>query len=133
MRVAFPEQAPFTSTGPLVLFNGGVRHGTTTMYIHAYVNVPAPTALVTVVKIKKIHQGHYGTRSIATIPTIAGGSGSLIAFNLSVHRTFRRNGSKQGYLLARCATGRFFAHGTVAFAGGTPIAGTVVRPCAPAG
>ena len=129
VRVAFPEQRPFFSTGPLVLVNGGVRGGVTTMYIHAYVNVPAPTALVTTVKIKKIRKGRFGTRAIAAIPTIAGGSGSVTSFDLKIQRSFRRNGSRQSYLLARCANGRFFALGTVAFAGGPRVSGTVVRAC----
>jgi|GEM_PF-5392697 len=37
------EQPSFNASGPLVLFNGGVRGGVTTMYIHAYVSVPTPT------------------------------------------------------------------------------------------
>lgn len=133
VRVAFPEQAPFTSTGPLVLFNGGVKGGVTTVFIHAYVKVPAPTALITVVKTKKIHSGKYGNRSVATIPEIAGGSGSLIDYSLSVHRTFTSSGHKQSYLVASCPTGKFFAHGTVAFTNGTKVDGTIVRPCTPGG
>jgi hypothetical protein len=129
VRVAFPEQAPFTSTGPLVLFNGGVKGGKTTLYIHAYVNVPAPTALVTVVKTKKIHSAKFGYKSVATIPTIAGGSGSVTDFSLKVHRTF---GHHQSYLAASCATGKFFAHGTVVFSS-AKLSGTVVRPCTPKG
>ena len=82
VRVSFPEQPSFSASGPLVLFNGGVRGGVTTMYIHAYVSVPTPTALVTVVKIKKIHKGRYGTRAEARIPKIAGGSGSLTKLQL---------------------------------------------------
>lgn len=129
VRVEFPEQAPFFSTGPLALFNGGVRRGVTTMYIHAYVSVPAPTALVTVVRIKKVRKGRFGTRAIARIPVIAGGSGSVTRFNMKIQRSFRRNGKKQGYLLARCANGRFFARGDVSFLGGPRIGGTVVRAC----
>jgi hypothetical protein len=129
VRVAFPDSTPFKASGPLVLFNGGVRLGVTTMFIHAYVAVPVPTALVTEVKIKKIRKGRFGTRAIARIPTIAGGSGAVTRFDLVVKRRFKRNGEQQSYLLARCANGRFFAHGTVAFKGGTRIAGTVVRPC----
>ena len=129
VRVAFPEQQPFFSTGPLVLFNGGVRRGVTTMYIHAYVSVPAPTAIVTRVKIKRIRRGRFGTRAIARIPLIAGGSGSLIRFSMKIERMFRHRGKRQSYLLARCATGRFFAHGDVAFAGGPRIGGTIVRAC----
>jgi hypothetical protein len=133
VRVAFPEQQGFGASGPLVLFNGGVKGGVTTMYIHAYVNVPAPTAIVTVVKIKKIHKGHYGTRAEARIPTIAGGSGSLTAFNFKIHRTFKYKGKKRSYLLARCANGRFFAHATTAFTDGTRATGTIVRSCTPRG
>lgn len=129
VRVAFPESTPFFSTGPLVLFNGGVRGGVTTMYIHAYVNVPAPTAIITPVKIQKIRKGRFGTRATARIPVIAGGSGSLIRFNLFVKRLFKRNGKRQSYLLARCATGRFFAKGTVLFRDGTRLTGTVIRRC----
>lgn len=129
VRVAFPEQAPFNAKGPLVLFNGGVRGGVTTMFIHAYVAVPTPTALITTVKIKKIHKGPYGTRAVARIPVIAGGSGSVTSFKLTVHRLFKRAGRKQSYLLARCANGHFLAHATVAFTGGERIAGGVVRAC----
>lgn len=129
VRVEFPEQQPFFSTGPLVLFNGGVKRGVTTMYIHAYVNVPAPTAIVTPVKIRKIRKGRFGTRAIARIPRIAGGSGSLIRFNMAIKRTFKYRGKQQSYLLARCANGRFFAHGDIAFVGGPRIGGTVVRAC----
>ena len=134
VRVAFGgEQAPFDASGPLVLFNGGVRGRVTTMYIHAYVSVPVPTALVTVVKIKKIHRGRYGTRAVAKIPTIANGAGSLVDFNLKVHRSFRYRGRRHSYLLARCANGHFFAHATTAFADGTRATGTIVRACAARG
>ncbi len=129
VRVAFPESTPFGANGPLVLFNGGVHHGVTTMYIHAYVSVPAPTAIVTVVRIKKVHHGRFGTRSIARIPQIAGGAGALTRFNLAIKRNFRYKGKKRSYLLARCANGRFFAHGTVAFDDGSRVAGNVVRSC----
>jgi len=131
VRVAFPEQAPFESSGPLVLFNGGVRGGVTTMYIHAYVDVPAPTAIVTRVKIKKIHKGRYGTRAVASIPVIAGGSGSVVQFSLAVHRRFKRHGKKQSYLLARCANGHFFAHAVAKYRDGRTVVGNVVRACTP--
>jgi hypothetical protein len=129
VRVKFAEQRPFYATGPLVLFNGGVRRGATMMYIHAYINVPAPTAIVTPVKIKRIRKGRFGTRAIARIPKIAGGNGSLTHFSLKIDRKFRHRGKRQSYLLARCANGRFFARGDVAFKGGPRIRGTVIRAC----
>ncbi len=131
VRVAFPEQTPFESSGPLVLFNGGVRGGVTTMFIHAYVNVPAPTAIVSRVKIKKIHKGRYGTRAVANVPVIAGGSGSVVQFNLAVHRLFKRHGKKQSYLLAKCANGHFFAHAVAKYRNGNTMVGNIVRACTP--
>jgi hypothetical protein len=129
VRVQFPEQKPFYSSGPLTLFNGGVKGKVTTMYIHAYVNVPAPTAIVTPVKIKSVRKGRFGTRAIARIPRIAGGAGSVTHFEMKIQRSFRFKGKKQSYLLARCANGRFFAQGDVTFADGTRAKGTVVRGC----
>jgi hypothetical protein len=129
VEVAFPEQPPFSSTGPLELFNGGVHHGVTTMYIHAYVSVPTPTAIVTVVKIKHEHKGPYGTRAVARIPKIAGGSGSLTKFNFVIHRIFRRHGRRQSYLLARCANGRFRAHAVLQTDNGQRISGSILRRC----
>lgn len=129
VRVAFPESQPFYATGPLVLFNGGMRGRITTMFIHAYVSVPAPTAIVTTVKIRKIHKGPFGTRATARIPKIAGGAGSLVRFQLKIHRLFRRSGRRQSYLLARCATGHFLAHAVLDSVGGPRLVGNVARPC----
>jgi hypothetical protein len=131
VEVAFPEQAPFSASGPLVVFNGGVRHGVTKLYVHAYVSVPTPTALVTRVTVKKIHKGRFGTRALARIPVIAGGSGSVTGFQLSIHRNFRRHGRRQSYLLARCANGHLFAHARVDFRGGGRFGGGIARTCRP--
>ncbi len=129
VRVAFPDSIPFNATGPLVFFNGGVKGKTTTLLIHAYVAVPTPTAIVTTVKVKKIHKGRYGTRATAKIPVIAGGSGAVTRFNLSIKRDFKRGGKRQSYLLARCQRGSLAAHGIGTFSDGTRLTGTIVRPC----
>lgn len=129
VAVDFTDQKPFTATGPLLLFNGGVEGGKTRMYIHAYVNVPTPTAIVTPVVIKKVKQGRYGTRAIAKIPRIANGAGKVTFFKFKIDRKFRRKGKRQSYLVARCANGRFYAHAKSFFDDGTSAEGTIVRAC----
>jgi hypothetical protein len=129
VEVEFPDQAPFSATGPLVAFNGGVKGGTTTLLIHAYVNVPAPTAIVTTVKIKKRRKGPYGLRSIASVPVITNGYGSPTAFKLKFGKKFKYKGKQVSYLTAQCATGRFYAHADSKFSDGTHVAGDVVVPC----
>ncbi len=123
VQVEFPESTPFSAEGPLVVFNGGEKGGTTTLFVQAYVAVPAPTALVTTVKIKKVNKGPYGLQSIASVPTIAGGSGSVTQFELTLNK------KKQKYIEAKCPTGRFLAEATAVFTNGTSIKGQVVRPC----
>lgn len=129
VRVQFPDSNPFNATGPLVFFNGGVRGGTTLLYIHAYVAVPTPTAIVTTVRIKKRRSGKFGLRSVATVPSIAGGYGSVLRYKFKIKRTFKFKGKKRSYLLARCSHGRFYARGDTKFSDGTRVVGSVVVPC----
>jgi hypothetical protein len=133
VEVAFPESNPFSAKGPLVLFNGGVHGGTTLLFAHAYVAVPAPTAVVATVKITRIHRGHYGLHTVTQVPAIAGGAGSVTQFRLAINRRFTYQGKKESYLTASCPTGRYYTEGKILFAGGTLLQGIHVLPCTPMG
>jgi hypothetical protein len=123
VEVQFPESSPFTAKGPLVIFNGGEKGGKSLMLIHAYVSVPAPTAIVTPVLTNKEHKGPYRLHSVTKIPLIAGGAGSVTGFYLSIDR--------KGYLTANCSNGHFSAHLTANFRDGTSVSGSFERPCTP--
>lgn len=121
-EIDFEEQPPIPVKSELLAFNGGFKGGVTTLYLHAYITVPTPAAIITVVKIKRINKGRFGLQSVATIPKIAGGSGSVTFFKLQL---------KKGILSATCADGHLDARGTAVF-GTTPptkLNGAVVRPC----
>jgi hypothetical protein len=133
VEVAFPEQAPFRSTGPLVLFNGGVQGPTTTLYLHAYVNVPAPTAIVTKATVTRIDRGRFGLHIAAKIPKIAGGSGSVTMFDLRVGRRYTHKGKKMSFLTAGCPTGTWLTKGNAVFADGTRLSITHPFTCTPKG
>jgi hypothetical protein len=133
VEVAFPEQAPFRSTGPLVLFNGGVRGRTTTLLLHAYVDVPAPTAIVTRATITRIHEGRFGLNIRAKVPKIAGGSGSVTMFELRVGRRYAYKGERKSLLTASCPTGTWMAKGNAGFVDGTRLSISHAFPCTPKG
>lgn len=119
--IKFPEQPKeIPVKSDLLVFNGGFKGGVTTLFIHAYITVPTPAAIITTVKIKKIHKGRYGLGSVATIPKIAGGSGSVKSFSLSLQK---------GILSGTCPDGHLNARGTAVFADGTRASGGVVRKC----
>jgi hypothetical protein len=121
IQIEFPEQAPIPVSSKLLVFNGGFKGGVTTLFIHAYITVPTPAAVVTTVKISKIHNGRYGTKSVASIPKIAGGSGSVTSFSLKV--------SKRGVLTLKCPDGKIYAHGNAVFSDNTRAQAEVIRTC----
>ena len=129
VEVEFPEQAPFIAKSKLLAFNGGFSGGKTTILIHAYLSSPVSAAVVTTVKITKVKNGRYGTKSIASVPRIAGGYGSVKNFSL----TFDRGYKNTPYLFAKCPDGHLNAKATPVFADGTRLTGSFVRSCTPKG
>lgn len=132
-EVAFPEQRPILVPSKLLAFNGGTAGGTTTIYIHAFFTAPITGALVTTVKIKKQNKGRYGLRSVASVPVLAGGNGSIRDFKLKFFKTFTYKGKKQSYFLAQCKDGKFVANAKSVFRDGSSIEGGVTRTCTPKG
>jgi len=121
VEVALPEQRPIPVNSKLLVVNGGTAGGKTTLFIHAFFSAPVSGAVVTTVKIKKIHNGRYGTKSVATIPKIANGAGSVTSFSLTIN--------KKGVLMAKCPDGKLQAKATGVFADGTKATGSIVRTC----
>ncbi len=129
VEVKLAEQPPIIAKSDLLVFNGGFKGGVTTLYIHAYITVPVPAAIVTTVKIKKVHNGRYGLQSTATIPPIASGNGSVLSFHLKINKKFTYKGKKVSVLTAKCPDGRLQAHATAYFSDGTKASTEFVRPC----
>ncbi|HET9199282.1 MAG TPA: hypothetical protein VFN92_13630 [Solirubrobacterales bacterium] len=129
VEVAFPEQKPIESTGPLVLFNGGERNGVVTVFAHAYVNVPAPTAVVSTVEIRRVSKGSLGLHLVVRIPKIAGGAGSPVAARFSMRREYAYKGKRLSVLSGRCPDGRMLGRGTFTYSDGTSLSGAILRPC----
>ncbi len=61
-RSSSPNRPRSRPTAQLLVFNGGVKGGVTTFYIHAYLTQPITAAIVTTVKIKKSGSGRYELR-----------------------------------------------------------------------
>jgi hypothetical protein len=131
-EIAFPEQAPFSASGPLLIFNGAPKGGKQVLIFHVHANVPAPTTFVTTALISKIG-GRFGTKAEIQIPTITSGQGSLTGFRATLGKSWTYKGKKESLLLAQCPTGSLHARGEFVFADGTKGSGEVVRACTPTG
>lgn len=128
-EIEFAESAPVPVKSKLLVFNGGFKGGVTTLYIHAFFKIPVPGAIVTTLKISKIHKGPYGLRTVATIPKIAGGAGSVTAFSLKIDKKYTYKGKKVSVLSLSCPDGKVPVAITANFADGTSASVNFVRPC----
>lgn len=140
VQIAFAEQAPIRVPSPLLIFNGGTRRGVTTMFIHSFITVPVPAAIVTTITIRNIRKGRFGQRVVAKVPRIVGGAGSALNFKFTIPRKFFRfKRGRHTYLEGRCRDGRFVARvlravfrneaRTPGVAPQTVLNGGVVVPC----
>jgi hypothetical protein len=129
VEVSFPEQRPIHSTGPLVLFNGGEQHGVVTVLAHAYVNVPAPTAVVATAQVSRVSKGALGLHVEVEVPRIAGGAGSTVAARFAMRRVYTYKGKRRSVISGRCPDGRILGRGTFDYSDGTSLSGGLVRSC----
>jgi hypothetical protein len=129
VRVAFPDQTPFNATGPLILFNGGSKGGVITLFLHTYVAVPTPTAVVATAELRRAIGERLANHFIFSVPLIAGGSGSVIHAGIVGGRLYDYRGERKSFVSAKCADGRFLGRGTFKFRDETQITGSVIRRC----
>lgn len=127
-QAAFPEQAFINPRGVLLAFNGPTVGGYPEMLFYAYIDVPAPTALVVVAKLGP-DSGKYAYRISATVPKLVGGYGSLTGFELTFGRKWTYKGKQHSYLSAECPNGDFTNQFEAAFGDGTHLSGTLFDRC----
>ena len=134
-EVEFPESAAFSARGPLLIFNGPASPAGPAypdMLFYVYVSVPAPTAVIVHTKLAK-DSGKYGFTISTTIPVVAGGSGSLTGFELTVDRQWTYKAAAA--LLSECGVPRrpLLNQVDATFLGGPDVDGTLVSSCQPKG
>jgi hypothetical protein len=129
-EIALPEQAPFSASGPLLIFNGAPKGGKSTVILYVFAHVPAPTTFVTTGTVGTA-SGQYGTRVVINIPTIVGGYGSVTSIEFTIQKTWNSMEGKKSYLLASCPVGRLVARGDLVFTNSTKLSGRIARSCTP--
>lgn len=131
VEVAFPEQKPIVSTGPLVLFNGGERNGVVRVLVHTYVNVPAPTAVVATVEVSRVAKEGLGLHIEVEVPKIAGGAGSVVGARFGIRRVYTYRGKPRSVISGRCPDGHILGRGSFTYSDKTVLVGGILRSCSP--
>jgi hypothetical protein len=99
LEIAEDEGLPTLLAARVLVFNGGRRAGVAKLLIHTFVKLPVPTAIVTRVTIATKATGLH---TVARIPVIAAGRGSLVGIAFELGATYVHKGRKVGYFEARC-------------------------------
>lgn len=128
IEVAFPEAAPITEGGKVLLFNGGIKHGGQVLLAHSYLTDPTPVAILTTVKVRRTGGGH-GVQATATVPTIAGGAGSVTFFKLKLGKKYSFRGRRMSVVSANCSHGRIRMKVRGTFGNGASAQGSMAPGC----
>jgi hypothetical protein len=91
--------------------------------------VPAPTAVVATVKIRRVDKGAYGMHIEVQVPKIAGGSGSVVGARFRMRRVYDAGGKRRSFLSGRCPDGKMQGRGTFRYSDGTALTGILLRSC----
>jgi len=132
--VALPDQSPYPSDGKILAFNGRLR-GRPVIYIHIYGPEPLPISNVLTFELRK-DDGQFGSKLVAELPQVAADWGYVSGLDLSLRRTYMRDGRKRSYLSASCPAPSGFRAATYSlarvsfgFGDGRTLSSTLTRSC----
>lgn len=135
--VIFPDQAPYRTTGRLLVFNGRTKGDKPALFAHIFTTQPFATSFVVTFAIKAIKSGTYGTELTASLPQALGNWGFVDRIKLTLRRKYRYLGKSLSYFNAACpapkgtSTAAFpLALAAFSFAGGQKLSATVEKSCA---
>lgn len=83
-------------------FNGVPKNGKPTVILHTYGTTPLTATLVLIGTVSNYGKEGYGPRLDLEIPLIAGGTGALKEFQVTINKTWRYKGQKRSFISAKC-------------------------------
>lgn len=127
--IAFPENTPIPVVTDLVVLNGGVERGVTTLYAAGWIATPLSRMVVLPIEIGKKLRGRIGTKATLAVPKVAGGFGFLTELSLTLRRRIAGKDTGVGIMSLKCPNGRFLVQTRATFADGTLVQGELPRRC----
>jgi hypothetical protein len=117
---AFPETTPMNIETELTVYNAGARGEETRLWIYGYLWPIQAGPIYVPVKVRKVSNGVYGWKAIASVPTIFEGHGSITDLNLTLQKRV---------LAASCPGGKLSAKSRSTFSDGTVVESTSLQRC----
>jgi hypothetical protein len=131
IEFAFPESKPIKVPAPVKVYNGGIVGGALELLIEISVAQPFDGTIRLVAPIRQVRRGRVGSEATIEIPTLSGGAGMLLDFQLELGRSFRQEGRPAGFVTARCRHSKLAVALREVFTDGTAAAEESIRACTP--
>lgn len=114
----------------VTVFNGVPKGGKPVVILHTYGTTPIVVSLVLVGTVSNYNKEGYGPRLDLDIPLIAGGTGALKEFKVTINRKWRFKGVKRSFLSAKCPNSRKLkARGKFTFRDGESLTAFSTQSC----
>lgn len=110
-------------------FNGVPKGGKPSVILHTYGTVPLTASLVLVGTVSNYGKEGYGPRLDLEIPLIAGGTGALKEFQVTINKKWRYKGRQRSFVSARCTSGKLKSRGTFTFRDGESLTAFSKQSC----
>lgn len=111
-------------------FNGVPKGGKPVVILHTYGTSPIQTTLVLVGTVSAYNKEGYGPRLDLEIPLLAGGSGALKEFQVTINKKWRYKGQKRSFISAKCPNSKKLkARGKFTFKDGESLTAYSKQTC----
>ena len=111
-------------------FNGTPKNGKPTVVLHTYGTVPLQASIVLVGTVSKFNKEGYGPRLDLEIPLIAGGTGALKEFQVTIKKKWRYKGVQRSFISAKCSSSKKLkARGKFTYRDGESLTALSTQTC----
>lgn len=119
----------YTEPTVVTAFNGVPQGGRPVVLLHAYGAAPVQTTLVLIGTVSNYDKEGYGPRLDLAIPPIAGGTGALTDFQVTISKKFSYRGKPRSFVSAKCAAKKLKARGTFTYKDGESLTALSTQGC----
>jgi len=110
-------------------FNGVPQGGKPTVLLHSYGTTPFQTTLVLTGTVSNYDKQGYGPRLDITIPLLAGGTGALTEFQVTINKKWAYKGKKVSFISAECGNKSFKTRSVFTYLDGQALEALHTQSC----
>lgn len=110
-------------------FNGVPQGGKPTVLLHSYGITPFQTTLVLTGTVSKLNKEGFGPRLEVQVPLLAGGSGALTRFEVTINKKWQYKGKRVSFISAECDNKSFKTRSVFTYLDGQSLSPIHTQPC----